>query len=208
VTDYHYKVKLEIIYARDFLKLVEAKRLGRELSAKELNEYDATFADYAAEEGELWLGTGDYFVQRLRLHLRRVGYGSNEGGLWTLTLNFSRPADGTRLDQISAAGVEDATPYIDSLLAAYASYLPMAKAGSTPRSLSEAGGLPTVTTPSPASIDFDEDNLPFLLETFYGTDGLNPDSDGDGYRDGQEVDDGRSPMGPWGLFDFTQGQFR
>lgn len=200
---HHYKVRPELIYVRDFLKLVEAKRLGRELTTKEQNYYDTLFAGLTAGSGELWLRSSDYFVQRLRLPLQQEGDGFR--GTWTLTLNFSGLNESANLPAVDLKGIEDAAPYLDSLLAAYTSHLPMAKAGSA-RLAERGGGLPLTQAATPDQADVDDDGLSVLLERFYGTDVLNPDSDGDGMSDGDEVTAARSPLGPWGLFDFTQGR--
>ncbi|MDP3245267.1 MAG: hypothetical protein Q8M83_06475 [bacterium] len=44
-------------------------------------------------------------------------------------------------------------------------------------------------------IDSDKDGLPNYLEPFYGTDPANPDTDKDGFKDGEEVDKGYNPAG-------------
>jgi hypothetical protein len=50
------------------------------------------------------------------------------------------------------------------------------------------------------SRDDDGDGLDNVLEAFYGSDPLNPDTDGDGVNDGDEVKAMRSPTGPGGLY--------
>jgi hypothetical protein len=42
--------------------------------------------------------------------------------------------------------------------------------------------------------DSDMDNFPNELESIFGTDSNNPDSDGDGYKDGDEIINGYSPL--------------
>jgi hypothetical protein len=205
VTAHHYKVRLEMIYVRDFLKLVEAKRLGRDLTIKEQNAFDTSFADFVSDDGELWVSANGYYPLRLRLRL--YDKADARGGYWTVALNFSRYGEIKSVPDVDLTGAEDATPYLNSLLAAYASHLPMAKEGSGQRTRTVAGGLP-VEKIATADVDSDKDGLSLLLERFYGSDPLNPDSDGDGMDDGAEVVEARSPMGPWNLFDFTQGQFR
>jgi hypothetical protein len=121
---HHYKVRPELIYVRDFLKLVEAKRLHRELTSKEQNYYDTLFTNFAAEDGELWIRSNDYFVERLLLRLHQEG--STSRGTWTLTVNFSNFNGPVALPPVDVKTIEDAAPYIDSLLAAYTSHLPMA----------------------------------------------------------------------------------
>jgi len=44
-------------------------------------------------------------------------------------------------------------------------------------------------------VDSDFDGLDDQSEAKYGTDPKNPDSDGDGYLDGQEVEGGYNPLG-------------
>jgi len=43
-------------------------------------------------------------------------------------------------------------------------------------------------------IDTDKDGLPDYMENLYGTDPNNPDTDGDGYKDGEEVESGYDPL--------------
>ncbi len=55
------------------------------------------------------------------------------------------------------------------------------------------------------SNDPDGDGLDNLLERFYGTDMNNPDTDGDGLTDGEEVHSGLNPKGNGSLFGFGLG---
>ncbi len=50
------------------------------------------------------------------------------------------------------------------------------------------------------SKDSDNDGLADELEKIYGTDLNNPDTDGDGFKDGEEVKNGYNPKGPGKLF--------
>lgn len=52
------------------------------------------------------------------------------------------------------------------------------------------------------STDPDRDGLDNVLERFYGTNPQNPDTDGDGVSDGEEVLSGRNPRGDGSLFGF------
>lgn len=47
---------------------------------------------------------------------------------------------------------------------------------------------------SSQKVDSDMDNFPNELESMFGTDSNNPDSDGDGYKDGDEITNGYSPL--------------
>lgn len=53
--------------------------------------------------------------------------------------------------------------------------------------------------------DSDNDGLTDMEEIIYDTDSKNPDSDGDGYKDGAEVDSGYNPLGPGKLDSDSDG---
>jgi hypothetical protein len=65
-----------------------------------------------------------------------------------------------------------------------------------------ASATPTIGSPTPsvdasAEIsDVDKDGLTAAEERYYGTDPNNADTDGDGYKDGDEVKAGYDPLGP------------
>jgi hypothetical protein len=48
----------------------------------------------------------------------------------------------------------------------------------------------------PITQDSDDDGLSDDMEAFYKTDKNNPDTDGDGYKDGEEVENGYDPALP------------
>jgi hypothetical protein len=70
-------------------------------------------------------------------------------------------------------------------------------------SLSSTAKLPV--TEIEVTNDPDNDGLDNLLERFYGTDMNNPDTDGDGISDGEEVRSGANPRGKGSLFSFGLG---
>ncbi|NQV89305.1 MAG: hypothetical protein HQ488_03230 [Parcubacteria group bacterium] len=70
-------------------------------------------------------------------------------------------------------------------------------------SLSSTAKLPV--TQVEVTNDPDNDGLDNLLERFYGTDMNNPDTDGDGMTDGEEVRSGMNPRGKGSLFSFGLG---
>lgn len=64
----------------------------------------------------------------------------------------------------------------------------------TSRQLAETATPPTNTEQdSPLLLDADEDGLPDALESVYNTDPNNPDTDGDGVFDGDEIALGKNP---------------
>ncbi len=70
-------------------------------------------------------------------------------------------------------------------------------------SVSQTARLPV--TQVEVTTDPDNDGLDNLLERFYGTDMNNPDTDGDGLLDGDEVRSGLNPRGKGTLFSFGLG---
>lgn len=54
---------------------------------------------------------------------------------------------------------------------------------------------PPVTPPRPL-LDQDEDSIPDEKESFYGTDPTRADTDGDGFGDAKEIQNGYNPLGP------------
>lgn len=205
VRSYHYKVRPEILHFKDYFIFAESLRLGRELTAKERLAADAFFANVVAEDGELWISARDYSLRRIRL---RFAYDDGARvGRFSVTADVSgvnAPAAVT----LPSGDAQDVTAIIESLLPGFGGKLPLAKDGLVPRSrkAEETQGLP-VAIDAPAASDADDDGLPGELETFYGSDPDNPDTDGDGMTDGAEVDAGRNPTGPGLLFDFTGGRF-
>ncbi len=205
VAVHHYQVEPEVLFFKDYFVLAETKRLGRELTNKERTAADTFFANVAAEDGEMWIGGGDYLLYRARFRFR-YDDGVRQGTL-SLTLNFSRFNELLSIET-PEKDLTDVTPVVESLLPSFKEHLPLAKDGSARvgKKPADEGGL-GVDIFDPGQEDTDEDGLTNALEKFYGSDPNNPDSDADGVKDGAEVDQGRNPAGPGKLFDFFGGQF-
>lgn len=201
VATHHYKVKPEPLFLKDFVIQNETIRLGRELTAKESQALDTFFANVTPESGELWIGKRDYFLHRARFRFRFDD--GRRCGTLDLTVNFS---EFNRPQSVSLPEGEifDFSPILESLLPGVGAHLPIAKIGSATRVTAgqEPKGLP-IEIVNPEEQDADNDGLSDLLERFYVSDPLNPDTDGDGVQDGAEVSQGLNPTGPGGLFDFN-----
>lgn len=205
VRTHHYKVRPEVLYFKDYYVVAESARLGRELTNKERLAADTFFANVTAEDGEMWIGARDYYLYRMRL---RFKYDDGaRSGYFSITANFSRFNEPSVMD-VPVQDVDDVTEIVESLLPSFKDHLPLAKDGLVPRGQrkEDASGLP-IETIEVGSEDPDGDGLPNVLEHFYGSDAANPDTDGDGVKDGEEVDNGLNPTGAGKLFDFTGGRF-
>jgi len=204
---HHYKVMPEKLYLREFIVLAEQLRQDRELTGRERIAWDTFFTHVTPLSSEIWIGSGDYYIHRLRL---QFGYDNGEReGIVTLTAEFSEFNQPQVIEKPSAGQFDEAAAYLESIIGGLAAHLPMAKAGSARKVEQGASSLGELAESDDGgkAADDDDDGLPAFLEIFYGADVLNPDTDGDGLRDGYEVDTGWSPTGPWRLFDFTFGAF-
>lgn len=200
VSTHHYQVKPEILFIKDYVIQSEGLRLGRELTKKERDFLDTFFANITAEDGEVWVGKKDYYLYRMRLRFR---YDDGvRSGVLSLTVNLSGFNAKQELED-APPGVENVDDILRSLLPSAMAHLPLA-GQATIRPTDEptaTKGLP-ILLPAMGQDDQDKDGLSAALESFYGTDPTNPDTDGDGVKDGAEVDQGLNPNGPGRLFDF------
>ncbi len=200
VAAHHYQVRPEILYIKHFIIESEGLRLGRELTAKERDFLDTFFANVTPEDGEVWIGKQDYYLYRMRLRFR-YDDGVRDGVL-SLTLNFGK-YNAKLAPGEAPPGVENIDEILRSLLPSAMEHLPLAGKATLRPAEETAGprGLP-VMMPTAGEGDQDKDNLSDALESFYGTDPRDPDTDGDGAKDGDEVNAGMDPNGPGRLFDF------
>ena len=114
---------------------------------------------------------------------------TDSAALYQTTLNLNRPTDRDRLDRLGVeiirAGDGQAT-----VLADEDQLESLARLGFEPTATSAVSALTPlgqVTLPASASLDDDADGLTNTQEQWWCTDPLNPDSDGDGTKDGPEV---------------------
>jgi len=197
----HYEVQPEPLFIKDYFVTTETIRKGRELNDEERQVIDRFFANLTAETGEVWIGQSDYYLYRARF---RFNYddGRRDGTL-NLTARFSNFNAPVNIEVPTDEEVENVSNIVQSFLPSLVDRLPIAglgEVGSNGGAELPDGGLdldePGIDT------DPDEDGLTTSLEYFYGSDPLNPDTDGDGMSDGDEVQAGRNPTGPGDLFDF------
>lgn len=200
VKTYHYQVTPEVLFFKDYYLRYEAKRLKRELTAKERQSMDTFFANVTPHEGEIWIGRGDYYLYRIRL---RFHYDDGERkGVFDFTADFGRFNQPSGVE-VPAGDAEDITGILESLLPGIAAHLPLAKEGKVKLGTATgSGALPGGGGATFQESDDDKDGLSNSLENFYRTNPKNPDTDGDGVNDGTEVANGTDPNGSGSLFDF------
>lgn len=171
--------------------------LGRRVRGREPTD-DERLADAARAEAlaglraKLWVDAGDDLPRRFQ------AYGlvpDGQGGSASFDVIFEIIAYGDPVDPSVPDVV--ATRSASAGFAASAPALP----APAPRRMGDA----TDATETRGA-DRDGDGLGNALEAFYRTDADDPDTDGDGASDGEEVLRGRNPRGDGSLFGFGLGE--
>jgi hypothetical protein len=201
---YTYTVTFRPEAYKAFVIVLTTLREQRSFRDAELSQLEADLARVQVEDVQLKIRKRDFALQEVRLIMRYQNRETQSDIPFTATL---RPL---RVNQPLDISFPKEVQAIRGVLTA---------AGVTGLSLADgrtdetpvASSTETITdglTPAPAPVpvmndeDEDHDGLTQTLEAFYGTDVRNPDTDGDGYEDGYEVNHGFNPTGPGKLFDF------
>lgn len=141
----------------------------------------------------VWTGTADHLPYQLEAG------GSVLSGQSSIPFNVLADLSGYDAPFASAAPARTVT--LAAALPAIAAARPSASEG--------AAAAPAVHLPSFPILgtdDADSDGLNAILETFYGTDPHNADTDRDGVSDGAEIRQGCNPLGRGTLFGFGIGK--
>ena len=130
---------------------------------------------------EIWVGKKDKYLHRVAFNLNLPNETETFGGTAAVIMNYS--------NFNAPIAVTDPEKFItlDELLE---SVLTSFMGGET--TVDET----TTSTTEDLTIDSDLDGLTDNEEDFWWTDPNNPDTDGDGYSDFEEVENGYSPIGP------------
>lgn len=176
---------------RAFLLDVARAKNGDEPSDQERLAIDADARVWAGLRYTLWIGSADHRLYRVKAEGKRISIlsdFSNYDQLFTVV----EPLNSVAFDKIYANALgrlpESRSSSLLSVRTPFLSSVPVS--------------LPSFDV---SSEDADNDGLDRLLETFYGTDPRNPDTDRDGVSDGDEVRGGKNPTGRGSLFGFGLG---
>lgn len=163
-----------------FGKLMFNLRDGGEPTGDDLAKIEASGEFWKNSRANLWIDQGNSELRRVIIQL----------------------VSGDQLD----AEFENINSDVEILLPSEELSLPDAEEVGAARPVAES--LSTDNSPVSSAAEFpiagdsDGDGLTDDLETFYGSNALNPDTDGDGYLDGEEVSSGYNPVGDGDLFNF------
>jgi hypothetical protein len=186
---------------RSFLLDVVRTRENREPTAEERLSVETSAKELEALKVRLWIGMDDHLLYRVQT----AGMVQDDSSL------SSSDADTVPFDMIvelsgfndpfKASGPDQAIAFSTVLR----QRLGASSDAGTSNGLSvllpdDAARLPTEM--SDMASDADQDELSDLLEAFYRTNARNPDTDGDGISDGEEVRNGQNPRGDGTLFGF------
>jgi len=183
---------------RSFLSEIIRIREGRELNSTERLIVETQGKALEEMRIRLWIGSSDHLLYRIQ-----VGGVFEEVDRSTLTaldvvINLERYNDpfvvGTPENLVSFKEI-----YNQLFGALSLSALGSLNSGAE-TVLNDAANLPIDFEVK--SNDPDEDGVSNIVEAFYGSDPNNPDTDGDGVNDGDEITAGRSPTGEGSLFGF------
>jgi hypothetical protein len=181
----HYKFTIDKEGIKKLFTDVSQTIQDKTPTEKELAEFDKGFEAVESLEGEIWIGKKDVLPYKISLSavIKETDQSKTSGkGNFTLLLkNFNKPV------QIDVP--TQAKP-LEEILGGLFGGLQ----GLTPN------GTFSPTQSQSFNQDADIDGLPDQLETIYGTNPNIADTDGDGFKDGEEIEKGYNPNGPGRLY--------
>ncbi len=144
-------------------------------------------------KGTMWIGKKSFLLHRLKL----------DASNFSFTLSLSDFNESVKISEPSEKSLTIQKAL--QSLGLNAEALPSSK--ERLNSVTEKSSQQSTTgneqfASSTTNDDPDQDGLPNSLEIFYLTDSHNPDSDGDGVLDGEEVQKGQNPNGQGSIFSF------
>lgn len=168
---YHYKFAIDkeklIQVAEEQMKILSK----RESTEKEKELRRKSFENMLLREGEIWIGKKDFYLHKIMYEIQstmtRLGEDPIKMNFVVSLKDHNKP--------VSVTAPSGAKPIAEIIAEV------MAKM------------FDPVNSPT---LDSDNDGLVDMDEQLWGTDKYNSDSDGDGFKDGDEVKNGYNPAGP------------
>ncbi len=205
---YHYKFIVDKENLKNFLIKLDEISAEISLTVKEREDFEKEYAKFIAPEGEIWIGKDDLLPYKISLNFVIPETGdSKASGNISIVLsakNYNKPV---------AVEVPAPVKTTEEIMSGFMRGLGGFDSGNTPPSPAsigleqELGNGPSLDTSSSSpvvepvidpnqNLDSDNDGLNNSEEiSQYKTDPNNPDTDGDGFKDGDEVKNGYNPNG-------------
>jgi hypothetical protein len=200
---YHYKVKLDGIalvnFYVDILKeMTEEQELNKTLEQIEddIKKYDHIINDVTDNINmEVWIGKEDRFIYRIKMN------GEFDREFMEILENKMIIEDSIPDNNLAQKTTDDFEISFNVNINTNNFNGPVVinepkETENLMEILGEMFGGFLGTGVTETEIDTDKDGLPDYIENIYGTDLNNPDTDGDGYKDGEEVENGYNPLVP------------
>jgi len=185
VNTYHYKFTIDKQGIKKLITDISQIVQNKALTEKEIADFDKSLEAIELPEGEIWIGKKDLLPYKLSLSSifkeTDTSKASSKVSFILTFKNFNKPV------QIEIPA--QAKP-LEEILGGLFGGL---------QGLSPSGTFPAGTQQD-FSKDSDKDGLPDQLEAIYGTNPNKADTDGDGFKDGEEIEKGFNPLGPGKLF--------
>ncbi len=186
------------VYSLESIRIIEE----REPTSDEREEIEEMIDAIEDLTGKLWIENRTHLLHRASVNGEVE---TPDGSSFNLTATVELTDHNANIEITKP---EDALSFAEIIGAAFGDMfggLPSASegfSGTTVDPSAEAEDLYDYDDFEDYTTDTDGDGLPDITESFYGSDINNPDTDGDGINDGDEVANGDNPAGDGGLFNF------
>lgn len=190
VNTYHYKYDIDLAELKTFLLEAVPIITQKEFTPLELDNFNKTFDDFAenvsSKEGELWIGKDDKLLYQHKFYALLQNPDNEQKAEITIMQQYSDFGQDILIE----------APAADSVIALEDLMMQMQQ-----QMMEEFMGGMDGDMEFDMDQDSDQDGLTDQQENMYGTDPMNPDTDGDTYLDGQEIEGGYNPLGEGSLED-------
>lgn len=187
---YHYGAAFNKKKFGDFMKYISEKAMNADLDSAEkiyISQYMEKAISFLAPKeisGEIWIGKKDTYPRKLTLLLKNSWEKKDEfSASFTLFLHDFNTKDFPIIDPKPNITLDEAL-----IRATGRDLKDLLYKDARDNTNAKEGVLF-------ADTDTDDDGLPDFMEKRIKTDMFNPDSDGDGVKDGEEFDKGDNPLG-------------
>jgi hypothetical protein len=200
-----FRVKMSRDAAAAILLKLRELKTGLEQTSDDVIEVALQTALMGEPEGEIWIAKKSRLPLELHLRTKLDADGTTTEADLKVVFQYrdrpaAEPAPSGAVDfDVLANEAMEGSLRLSAARAAQAPAAQQSASASGETKLDDAAG-------TAGTSDSDGDGLDDSSEFLFKADPWNPDSDADGYFDGQEVNNGMNPTGPGVLFSFGLGQ--
>lgn len=177
VSTYHYALKVDVEVAKKMIDDIIAAVGEEMIGEKNIERYAETLDALQDVTGEIWIDKKEYLPQKVVMYVDVRDSSLLKKGVATLSIDLSQ-YNVEQSVQVPAGAQSIEEIFADVMQGALSSTTKVANDIADPLQ------------------DDDNDGLANQYEEILNTDPYNPDTDGDGYLDGDEARHGYNPLGP------------